>query len=231
MQQLLREDLKWCLTRLPKIVIELMKKEREKVFVSGGFIRSCIANEKINDIDLFTTNKEDALKFANQLANERDECYIYETEFAYTVKGYVYPIQFIHKWTFESPESCVESFDFTIAKTAIWKGKGIISDWCGICDERFYPDLAAHRLIYCNPIRNEEAGGSILRVLKFYQKGYRITLESLGAVVTRLMRGIDLKKSPIITDDEWNEEHLSKVLSGLLREVDPTTDPNNLGHI
>ena len=47
-------------------------------------------------------------------------------------------------------------------------------EYVGLCNIRFYPDLAARRLVYTSPLRNEDAGGSILRVLKFYQRGYRI---------------------------------------------------------
>jgi len=230
MEELLKEDLKWCLTRLPKDVIDILKKEGNKVLVSGGYLRSCIANEEIRDIDIFTKNKETSLRLAELLQTKRPDKKIYKTEYAYTVKGFMYPIQFIHKWIFKNPIECIESFDFTIAKSALWFDR-ITETWNGICDKRFYPDLSAKRLVYCSPIRNEEAGGSILRVLKFYQRGYRIPLDSMGKVIARLVKGVDLEKSAINTDNDWDEELLSSVFFGLLKEVDPATDPNHLGHL
>jgi hypothetical protein len=72
------------------------------------------------------------------------------------------------------------------------------------------------------------AGGSILRVLKFYQRGYRIPLDSLGAVIARLMKPVDFDKIIGRTDQE---DQLAKVLTGLLREVDPNVDPTHEAHL
>ena len=36
--------------------------------------------------------------------------------------------------------------------------------------DEFYPDLAARRLVYTAPVRDEEAGGSLLRVRKFIER-------------------------------------------------------------
>ena len=60
-----------------------------------------------------------------------------------------------------------------------------------LCSGTFYQDLAAKRLRYTRPARNEDAGGSLLRVLKYYQKGYRIPLESFAGVLTRLISALD----------------------------------------
>ena len=99
-------------------------------------------------------------------------------------------------------------------------------DWDSYCDERFYIDLASKRLIYRHPIRNEDAGGSMLRVLKYYQKGYRIPLNSLGGVIARLV--IALNKDKININ---NEEDVTMVLTGLLKEVDPAIDPFHISHL
>jgi hypothetical protein len=216
--ELLKEDLRWCLLKMPKVVFNLMKERGKDVMLAGGFIRSCIANEPINDIDLFTSNTDKAELYAKTVANGNK---IIETDNAYTVLGVSkMAIQFINRWTFDKPEDILPSFDFTIAKAAIW----FDGEWKSLCDDRYYQDLAAKRLIYCSPKRNEAAGGSILRVLKFYQRGYRIPLDSLASVVSRLMGGI---KFEIATDENaW-----ASAITGLLHEVDPAIDPTRSAHL
>ena len=139
----------------------------------------------------------------------------------------------------------MQSFDFTIARAAIWwASTGTLVDnvaktetpqgvWRSTCDERFYPDLAARRLVYCSPVRIEEAGGSLLRVLKFYQRGYNIPMDSLGAVLARITDSIDFRKIEAGGDLEpaREEERLAKVITGLLREVDPLIDPDHISHL
>jgi len=218
--ELLKEDLHWCLRRLPKDVVSLLKKKHSKLFLAGGFIRSCIANEKVNDIDLFSTDEVVAELCATILAGGKYD--ILKTDYAFTVygKGRV-SVQFIHKWSFAKPSDVLPSFDFTIARAMLWSdGK----KWQSLCDERFYQDLASKRLTYCSPKRREEVGGSMLRILKFYQRGYRIPLDSLGAVIARIMTGVDFKKAT--SEEDW-----AFILSGLLREVDPAIDPNHSAHL
>ena len=219
--ELLKEDLNWCLRRLPKDVFVLLKARENQLFIAGGFIRACIANEKPNDIDCFTIGKEYSELYANLLKGDKYK--LMETDNAYTVFGKgILSTQFIHKWCFDKPEDVLPSFDFTIARAIIWYD----GEWKSLCDERFYPDLAAKRLVYCSPKRIEEVGGSMLRVLKFYQQGYRIPLESLGAVIARIMTGIDRDRLEDNDEKDW-----AYILSGLLREVDPSIDPNRIVHV
>lgn len=227
MEELALHDLTFCARRLPRDLKDIMKREGRKVFVAGGFIRSVIANEHVNDVDVFTPTKEDAERLANELAGPGRKPYA--TDNAYTVFNRRITVQFIHRWTFTAPEQALESFDFTIAKAALWWGRD--ARWNSACDERFYADLAARRLVYTSPQRNEDAGGSILRVLKFYQRGYRIPLDSMGAVIARLMRGVDMQRFNASRLGEWGEPGLSKVITGLLREVDPLIDPDAEGHV
>ena len=216
--ELLKEDLRWCLLKMPKVVFNLMKERGKDIMLAGGFVRSCIANETINDIDLFTSNTDKAELYAKTVANGNR---IIETENAYTVLGVSkMAIQFINRWTFEKPEDILPSFDFTIAKAVIW----FDGEWKSLCDDRYYQDLAAKRLIYCSPKRKEAVGGSMLRVLKFYQRGYRIPLDSLAAVISRLMGGIDFNK--VHAENEY-----AMIITGLLYEVDPAIDPTHLAHL
>ncbi len=228
------QDLLWCTRRLNPLVRAMLKKYGPRVFVAGGYVRSCVGNEPVNDVDVFVSSKEDALLFASYLA--AGEHKIHETENAYTLRGFGPAIQFIHRWTFTEPGACIASFDFTIARGAFWWEPMPTTEdqntgaWRSIVDPDFYADLAGKRIVYAAPVRNEDAGGSMLRVLKFYQRGYRIPLDSLGAVIARLMQGV---RSEAFEDrkDRTVEEQLAKVLTGLLREVDPNIDPDHIAHL
>lgn len=56
MTTLLPEDLAWCIRRLPKDAKKLLLTPGPRLCVAGGFVRSCIAHEEINeinDVDVF----------------------------------------------------------------------------------------------------------------------------------------------------------------------------------
>jgi len=225
-----------------------MQEYGTKLVLAGGFIRSCVSGEKINDIDLFPASESLGKEMALKLTGGKGE-HIYATGNAYTVSRRLpYSVQFIHRWLFENPSEIVRSFDFSIAQSAIWFdpfGDGSKEDvsnggfgrWHSLCADQFYADLAAKRLVYLRPDRNEDAGGSMLRVLKFYQRGYRIPIDSLGSVIARLVNGVDLDKITVKESDiessigKTPEQRWARVLTGLLHEVDPAIDPAHLSHL
>lgn len=209
-------DLERAISFFPQSLINLMKKKENwnKIFVGGGFLRAVVAGEKINDIDIFVSDKE----FAKQIFLELKEKYnTVETENAYTIKSKI-PLQIIHRWVFDSVEAVSDSFDFTVCCAAIGFNEYNFTDYC---DPEFYQDLAAKRLIYRSPKRNEDAGGSMIRVLKYYQKGYRIPLHSLAAVLARLTVGITSEV------DHNSEIALTNAYKYLLYEVDPLSNEAN----
>lgn len=229
MAQLDKYDLNFSVNRLPKKLFEIMKRVEwyGKIFVGGGFIRGIIAGEKINDVDLFVQSKEDAALLSGLLAEKPSD--LVKTDNAYTIKGRL-PIQIIHRWVFEKPEDVSMSFDFTVCCAVVFFDGKV---WGSFCCDRFYIDLSARRLVYRSPERNEDAGGSMLRVLKYYQRGYRIPLDSLGAVVSRLINRIDYNsvQEAMKANQITKEEQVAKVITGLLREVDPNIDPNHFSHL
>jgi hypothetical protein len=218
MTHLAWHDLQWCLRRAPVAVLKLLQAHPGEVFVGGGYIRAAVATEPMNDIDLFVPSKDKGEQFIKELAGEHP---YHTTDNAFTFFHAKMPVQIIHRWTFAAPEDMLKSFDFTIAMAGFWFDG---SKWSSMCHERFYADLAAKRLIYTSPQRNEDAGGSMLRVLKFYQRGYRIPLDCLGAVMARLVSGVRMEQ---IKD----QADMARVLTGLLREVDPNIDPSHIAHL
>lgn len=225
-------DLQFCLKRLHPSVRAMLQKYGAQVCVSGGFIRSCVANEDINDIDLFGPTEETVKAWAAELAlSDKGSHKIYETANALSVKGFGSMVQFIHRWTFSHPTYVVPSFDFTIAQAALWFEDG---EWRSYLHPDFYADLAAKRLVYTSPVRNEDAGGSMLRVLKFYQRGYRIPLESLAAVIARMSAatGVDTTLDTLIyAEGKTVEEAYAKIYTAQLHEVDPQVDPTHEAHL
>ncbi len=222
-------DIYWCRLRLPKALYELMKTQGPKLVVAGGFVRSCVSGEKVSDVDCFAQSKEEAALMALELAG-KDKGRIYETDNAYTIRGFKPAVQIIHRWTFPSPVELIQSFDFTIARAAFWYENERMES---ICDDDFYPDLAGKRIVYRAPIRDEEPGGTLLRVLKFYQRGYRIPLDSMGLVIGRLLSGVEdinFEKRKTMNKTAW-EKQMGKLLAGLLREVDPAIDPDHVCHL
>lgn len=218
-------DLLWATRRLPRTLVALLKLNPNRAFVAGGYIRSRITGEQVQDIDVFTPSKEAANALALAYA-EGDPKRLYITPNAITIKGSRPTVQVIQRWTFEKPEECVDSFDFTIARAAFWwDGKA----WDSYCHDSYYQDLAAKRLIYLSPKRLEDPGGSMLRVLKFYQRGYRIPLDSLAAVINRLMNGVNEEK--IRNEGENTDAWRTRVITGLLHEVDPLVDPDHISHL
>ena len=232
MKQLEHMDLSFAVRRLPNLLkkIMMLPSMSGKVFVSGGFLRSVITNTEINDVDVFTSSKAVAEELANTYLrwakgnNQFATNVQYNTPNAITCRYGDNPVvQFIHRWTFDKPEDVIASFDFTICSAVIYYSA---DKWYSDCHDNFYSDLAAKRLIYMFPTREEEAGGSLLRILKYYQKGFRIPLDDYAAVIVRMLRGVDWNKvSP------RDEEQLKFVISGLLREVDPVTDPLHEAHL
>lgn len=235
MRELNNHDLERIRRMLPKEVRAVLKDHNDRPFLAGGFIRSVIAGEEPADIDLFVSNKEagnDLVENIRKLmldyrAELRGRINVIKTDNAYTVLGLKYPIQVIHRWTFDNPQKCIESFDFTIASAAVYWGNAVYGQchsgptvmteqpqWRSCCDDSFYEDLAAKRLVYRNPVRNEDAGGSILRLLKFYRKGYTAPLKPVAEVIARMDAGVN---------QERMREGMpkSQVYLGLLREVDP----------
>jgi hypothetical protein len=213
MNELLPEDLNYIVRNLPKDVRALIQKTRG-IYLAGGFIRAMVAGEQVADIDLWGASKEELDRQAEMFAAKRGvRCMT--TENAHTIlTPNRTPVQFITRWVHTSPEALAQSFDYTIAQAVIWFSDYGWTSWCG---EHFYPDLAAKRLRYTCPARNEDAGGSMLRMTKFLNKGYKISPESMGKVIARLTMGFRDNYM------EYDEEMRGLVAIGKLREVDPLT--------
>lgn len=211
MKELTVGDLHLVVTRLPIDIREMCK--NDGVIVGGGFIRETIAGGNVKDVDLFGSDKDELKKIAAILKIKRD-ARDFSTDNAITVLSHGrLPVQFITRWTFESLELCVESFDFTVCQAGIRFDKDT-EKWTSCIHDDFYSDLAAKRLVYTFPQREEESGGSMMRVIKFISRGYNIQTQSLAGVMSRVAARLEEKAF-------GNEDEIAKVFKGLLVEVDP----------
>lgn len=214
--ELLKQDLIRVVTRLPKDVRNLIK--THGLYLAGGFIREQVAGNDPKDIDLLAADTATLYVAGNDLESVRlregEKTRQLKTDNAVTVitPGRI-SVQLIHRWLFSSPEECAASFDFTVCQAVVWWEDDA---WHSYVVPEFYPDLASRRLRYTFPNRNEDAGGSILRVRKFLHRGYHIDADALADVIARLAGAVDWTRSKVQTD-----EGAAQVIRGLLREVDP----------
>lgn len=206
------KDVQKVVDKLPYELIDLMK--AEGIFLAGGAIHAVIAGEEVKDFGMFTTSKEYARRLTEWLISSfNNEDYL-ETENAFTVKdcmGLIPDIQFIHRWTFNNEWELIGSFDYTIAQAAIWFENG---DWKSVAAPSFYDDLEAKQLVYTAPDREEEPGGSLLRMRKFLRMGYDISSYDMAKVISRLLNGVDLKQ---LAGFEENER--SSIINDLLTDA------------
>ena len=214
--QLTKGDLQLVVSRIPKDVRKMMAER--PLFIGGGFIRETITGNDVNDIDMFAADKDTLATAAQYLASGRDGGKTHTTDNAITVIAHPrIPVQFITRWLFSEASDLVRSFDFTVCQSAVWfdlKTKM----WRSAIGAGFYPDLAARRLVYTHPVREEEAGGSMLRVRKFLARGYNIQAMSLAGVIARIALSANVLTKG---DMEIDEQSATYAISRRLFEVDP----------
>lgn len=213
MATLTPQDLAFVLSRLPRDLRDMVKDQGLQV--GGGFIRETIAGGVVQDVDIFGPTKERLEAAAAYLKVKREGAREHKTPNAITIVSPPrLPVQFITRWLFTDASELVASFDFTVCQAAVWYDTEAKA-WASCIGESFYSDLAARRLVYTFPVREEEAGGSMLRVRKFLARGYVVQAASLAGVISRIANAVDWER---VGKDE---RAAAKVITGLLHEVDP----------
>lgn len=207
---LLPEDLGRVVGRLPEgYKIHLMA---GRGILAGGFIRSVIAGEPVRDVDVYCSKLNST--WWHTAAKVAD---VAEFPLGKTIQhvGVSVPLQLITAFPEQSedPAKLLDIFDFTICKAVVWydvKGK----EWKGLCDIKFYLDLASKRLRYEAPPEHKYAGGSLLRMRKYVKRGYHIPASSLAQLVCDVV-GVD-----ILAEKEYHKR--LELLSTRLVELDPS---------
>jgi hypothetical protein len=212
--QLSQPDLELVVRRMPKDVRQLLLDNPGKLSVGGGFIRAVIANEDVSDIDFFGPDYSFLNACAQTIEAKRDKAHTraIRTKNAITLATENrLPLQFITRWKYDHPSEVVAEFDFTICQAVVFADPETRL-FTSLIGESFYRDLAAKRLVYTAPVRDEEAGGSMMRVIKYVKRGYRIQAGSLGAVVARVVEKYDHERGAI---------SMAQFAVARMQEVDP----------
>lgn len=180
-------DRNWAVSRLPTELRQTMEQEPGPIVVAGGFLRSTITGDEVRDIDVFVGDGLRARVLARRvLAAMKLPAEVYATPNAISLRGTHPMIQIITRWTYDCLDACLASFDFTIAQAGLMYNRRC-EQWDGRCHPRYYEDLAAKRLIYTSPARDEDSGGSMLRLLTFVSRGYGAPLATTAQVVGRVL--------------------------------------------
>jgi hypothetical protein len=216
MTSLTKNDLRFVVQRLPRDIRDLLTQHHGNLFVGGGVIRAIVAGEEPKDIDLFGADAGKLHLIAELFAKDRPGARVHTSKNAITViTPNRLPVQFITRWTFSKGYELLRSFDFTVCQAVVWRsGNQSNSRWESARGDSFYVDLAGRRLVYTNPVREEEAGGSLLRVLKYVKRGYSIQVSSMVDVIGRLTTAME-------TEPRLKGLPRAAALDILLREVDP----------
>lgn len=175
-------DVTSCVFCLPSELRRCLSQWPNQLVVAGGFVRDVIAHDRPKDVDVFVAGEDLAREVSEWL---KSECGLdsVRTMNTITVKTKGCPTQLAWRWKFSTPSELVEGFDFTVCQAGIWwDGEQMRST----AAPSFYKDLEAKKLVYTALGRDDDRASALLRVLKFYQRGYKITLPSLSRVLAHL---------------------------------------------
>lgn len=189
-----QEDVKKVIYAIPESITSVLRMYDKKAVIAGGFIRAIIANEKVNDLDIFVNSASEALALKNELPGqwkERDKVYDGSIDRL--------PVQIVFHYPFTEPYQILEQFDYTVTKAAIWFD-GIEAfkafrtpNFVSTCHDKFYRDLARKILVYGRSETFERLE-SMPRLLKYISYGYTIGPKDLAEVIARTCLCLDLDK-------------------------------------
>ena len=134
----------------------------ENVFIAGGALRSSLINQRYSDIDIFSTENKYLDEFQESLLGWD---LVYDAVKLKTLKKGNDKIQLIYR-EYESIESCLDTFDFTICQFAM--------------DNNYLycnPDALIHlfrKRLVVNKINPEWAYDTLRRLQKYIKSGFTI---------------------------------------------------------
>lgn len=164
-------------------------------FIAGGSLTSVFTNSQINDVDIYFKSEKDFILAVGQAYDEGLWC-VAASDRAVTFVKDNCVVQLMHFDFFASAQDIFDAFDFTVAMAAydIDKEEFVFhEDFLKHASQRFLRFHSGTRYPY----------GSLLRVLKYQQRGYTIGKGDL------LRIGLSLQK---VTLDTW--EDLATAIGG-----------------
>jgi len=215
--ELKKSDVKRIVERLPECLKLLMTDSAfiGKVSIAGGFIRSILANQDINDIDVFVSDLEVADKVCNFVMNNLAMNNLGNVRASYsenacTLYNVGFPIQIITKWLYNTPQEVIDDFDFTICQAAIFYHE--IDGFIGIC-----ASLYGKELIFAHPVREHNPMVTLFRYLKFAKLGYYIESDSFFSLIAKAIKSLNIKGADL-SDEYKVAEALESAFSEINEE-------------
>lgn len=147
---------------------ELFEDAPARAIMAGGVFSSLLVDRTVKDIDIFT---DEPIKLINFLQDKGLKI-LRENEWVCNFQFKKYIVQVIKKYTYNSPEAVIDSFDFTIVACAYAGGKLVYN-------ERFFVDNAQMRCVVHNlpkPL------SSMQRLTKYCSRGYSACPIGLGKI-------------------------------------------------
>lgn len=157
-------------------------------FIAGGAITSVFTGQPINDVDFYFKSKEDFIIAVGQAYDERFWC-LAATDRAVTFANGDGIIQLMHFDFFSNANDVFDAFDFTVCM-----GAYDLDAKEFVFQDNFFKHAAQRHLNFHSGTRYPY--GSLLRVLKYQDRGYRINRGDL------LRIGLSLQKVEI---NSWDD--------------------------
>lgn len=187
-----------------------------QLVVAGGFVRDAVWGDLFKDVDVFVPSESVARSAASVLSSlSQKPPIVARTSVSVCDRGGAL-VQFSHRQPFADPLEVVGGFDFTTSQGSFWYDGG----WKSHVSDHFYPDVFMLRIRYCAPVRDEDPGASLLRLLRLYRRGYRASLETLARVVARFAS--QSAGSGFLTGA--SEAEAARLLLASLRAADKSSD-------
>lgn len=221
MRRLEASDTHRTVAGLPSALGRTMRDSETPVMVAGGYVRATIAGERAKDVDVFVPNEKAADDLLSRMAPGADP---HVTEFARSVLVGGRLVQVIHRWDLSTPIDVMDQFDFTVCQAVVHHAGG---EWRGVCSDLFYEDLASRRIRYTREPDDErpaiEAGGTLLRLVRYVARGYRASPETVAAVAYEAVRAVRDEGGESWTGGD--QFYRLSLLTETLRGVDPVPTP------
>lgn len=163
--------------------------------IAGGALTSAFTGQPINDVDLYFKSKEDFIEAVAEAYESSLWC-VAATDRAITFVSGDDVIQLMHFDFFEDAEAVFDAFDYTIVMAAYDIDKAEF-----VFHEDFFKHAAQRFLRFHSGTRYPY--GSLMRVLKYQDRGYKIGRSDM------LRIGLALQKVEL---NSW--EDLAKAIGG-----------------
>lgn len=148
--------------------------------IAGGAVTSVFTNQPINDVDFYFKTKQDFINAVGQAYEERLWC-VAASDRAITFAHNEGIVQLMHFDFFEDANAVFDAFDFTVCMGAYDVDKEEF-----VFQENFFKHAAQRHLNFHSGTRYPY--NSLLRVLKYQDRGYRINREDMLRIGLCLQR-------------------------------------------